>query len=152
VEAFRGVADVELARVLIEKLAPEEQELFAVISAAYQRDPDRFANPARGRDEMLGFGVEVVSTLLTPVLLSAVSEVTKYLATEISTRTGLRAWLQRRFGRTPSTTALTGDHLTPEQLTRVREIVLAKCRQAELPKGKATLVADGVVGALNPSA
>jgi hypothetical protein len=143
------VVEVELARDLVQRLAPEEQELFGVISTAYQRDPDRFAQPGRGRDEMLGFGIETAATLLTPVLLAALGDVMKYLAGELGEAIGVRGWFRRRFGRKPAAaTAPAPATLDAAQLARVRQIVLDKCRQAELPDARAQLVADGVVGAL----
>jgi hypothetical protein len=60
-----------------------------------------------------------------------------------------RGWFGRRFGRAPAPTAVPAPAtLDAEQLARVRQIVLDKCQQADLPAARAELLADGVVGAL----
>jgi hypothetical protein len=98
---------------------------------------------------MLGFGIETAATLLTPVLLSALGDVMKYLAGELGEAIGARGWFKRRFGRKTTTTPTpTPTALDAEQLARVRQIVLDKCQQADLPEAKARLLADGVVGVL----
>src|SRR5689334_13760194 len=66
----------ELARLVIHRVAPEEDEIFAVVSAAARRPPV----PGAGPDEVLGFGVDAAVTLLTPVVLGAAAEVVRHLA------------------------------------------------------------------------
>jgi hypothetical protein len=86
--------------------------------------------------------------LLTPVILAAVNAVVRYLATEVGSAIGVRAWL-RRILRSKSNKAESSLPLNSGQLARVREIVLDKCRQAGLPEEKSQLLADAVVGALS---
>lgn len=134
-------AEAELAEQIVLQVAPEERELFGVISEVYRHDPERFIAGGPARDEMLGFGVETAAALFTPIVLAAVGEVARYL-----TESGLRGWLQRR--RHGST----GDDLSPGQIARVRQIVLEKCQQAGVADGKSELLADGIVGALGSGA
>jgi hypothetical protein len=150
--------ELDLARLLIMEVAPEEQELFGVVSDAYHRDPEGFAKPGAGRDEMLGFGIEAVAALMTPVALAAVTEVVKYLVAEVGNAVGVQTWLkrllrrkQRPAGGTAAATAEPGPVLTLDaaQLARVREIVLDKCREVGAPEDRSLLLADGVVGALS---
>jgi hypothetical protein len=155
-----GVNDeLDLARLLVLEVAPEEAEIFGVMGDAYQRDPERFTKPDAGRDELLGFGIEAVAALMTPVVLAAVGAVVKYLITEVGNAIGVRAWLHRvlrRKGRPAEggqsgvgQSAETEITLDATQLARVREIVLATCRQVGAPEDRSLLLANGVVGALS---
>jgi len=138
----------QLAREVVLKVAPEEAEIFDLVSAAYRRDPQRLATAA-GRDEMLGFGVEAVVALLTPVVLGAISEVISYLATETADAVGVPSRLQRLLRRGRHAAPAPVVELDPAQVAGVREIVLAKCRQAGVEPERAGLVADAVAGALS---
>jgi hypothetical protein len=150
-----GSAELDLARCVVMRVAPEEQELIGVISDVYQRDPARFANAADGRDEMLGFGVGAAAALMTPVVLAAVAEVVRYLAAEVGGAVNMQAWLRRLLRRQSQADTAHADKaqsdvvLAPAQLAQVREIVLEKCRQAGSTEERSQLVADGVVGALS---
>jgi len=138
----------DLARWVTAQVAPEEEELFGVINDAYRADPDRFAAGGKDGDEMLGFGVEAVAALMTPVVLAAVAEVARYLATQVGDAVRVRLWLRR--GRPAPAAAVDVDvpRLDDTQLAHVREIVLGKCAQAGVENGRSQLLADSVVGAL----
>ena|SRR5690349_18307789 len=141
VDSEIAVAEEDLARWVAAEVAPEEEELFGVISTAYRAEPGRFAPGAQSRDEVLGFGIETVGVLLTPVVLAAVTEVVRYLAEQVGG--DVRSWLRRdrrAEARVPK--------LDDAQLDRVRGIVLEKCGQAGLAEDRSRLVADSVVGAL----
>lgn len=146
-ESESATVERELAHWVVTQVAPEEQELFRVISDAYERDPDRVTAGAGGRDEMLGFGFEAAAALMTPVVLAAVAEVVRYLAAEVVGAVGVQAWLRRRLQPRPANDA-GGSALDAGQLARVREIVLDKCQQAGVEAARSQLLADGVVGAL----
>ena len=97
----------QLARHVVHGVAPEEDEIFDLVAAAWRRDPGRLADRAT-RDEMLGFGVEAALTLLTPVALGAATEVLRYLATETADALELQnGWTSccaaSRTDRSPST-------------------------------------------------
>ena len=78
---------------------------------------------------------------------------------EVGNAIGVRAWLHRALRRknrpTEGGPAEGGDSAEPEitldaaQLARVREIVLATCRQAGAAEDRSVLLANGVVGALS---
>lgn len=146
-EPENAAVEHELARWVVTQVAPEEQELFRVISDAYRRDPDRVTAGAGSRDEMLGFGFETVAVLMTPVVLAAVEEVVRYLAAEVVGAVGVQVWLRRVLRLKPGSGAGVSA-LDAGQLARVREIVLDKCQQAGVEEAKSQLLADGVVGAL----
>ena len=134
----------QLARHVVHGVAPEEDEIFDLVAAAWRRDPGRLADKAT-RDEMLGFGVEAALTLLTPVALGAATEVLRYLATETADALELQKRVDKLLRRDPDGPA----PLDRDQLASVREIVLAKCKQAEVTPERAEQVADAVVGALS---
>jgi hypothetical protein len=138
----------QLARLVIDGVAPEEAEIFDVVAAAYRRDPQRLAKGA-GRDEMLGFGIDTAVTLLTPVVLGAATEVMRYLAEETAGALDLRGRVQRLLSRGAAPDEQAVPVLDPDQIAAVREIVLAKCRQAAIEPDRAALVADAVAGALS---
>ena len=105
------------------------------------------------------FGIEAVAALMTPAVLAAVGAVVKYLIAEVGNVIGVRAWLHRvlrRKGRpAEGGQSGAGQSAEPEitldatQLARVREIVLATCRQVGAPEDRSLLLANGVVGALS---
>ena len=137
-----------LARSAVLRVAPEEEEIFDLVSAAYRRDPQRLTAGA-GRDEMLGFGVDDAMTLLTPVVLGAAAEVVRYLAVEAAGALEVRSRLRRVFRRRDARRAVPATPaLDPARRAAVRTIVLEKCRQAGVEPDRAELVADAVVGAL----
>lgn len=148
----------QLARSVVRRVAPEEEEIFDVVAAAFHRDPRRLARGA-SRDEMLGFGVDATVALLTPIVLGAVTEVVRYLALETAGAIEVRSRLQRIFRRRDARrearrTAVAEQPVTvaaigPATRTAVREIVLEKCRQAGVEADRAELVADAVVGVLS---
>ena len=59
----------DLSRDVVAALAPAELPLFNTVSREYAKDPERALKAAAGREEILGFGVEV-GLLLTPVVIS----------------------------------------------------------------------------------
>jgi hypothetical protein len=144
-ESEETTAERDLARRVIEQVAPEELPVFGVVEQAYRRNPAKVLAGGRGRDEMLGFGVEFAGVLLTPVALAAITEVIRYLAGAVVGAVGIKEWLRRRLHR-GSTADL--PQLSTEQLVQVREIVLAKALQAGVKEGRAKLLADAVAGAL----
>jgi hypothetical protein len=144
----------QVARSVVRRVAPEEEEIFDLVAVAYRRDPHRLARGA-SRDEMLGFGVDATVALLTPIVLGAATEVVRYLAMETAGAIEVRSRLQRIFRRRDARrAAVTGKPVTvavidPATRTAVREIVLEKCRQAGVEPDRAELVADAVVGVLS---
>ncbi|BCJ76843.1 hypothetical protein CS0771_63870 [Catellatospora sp. IY07-71] len=138
-------AEQDLARWVAAQVAPEEDELFTVLDAAYRKDPALLSGRGSGDDEMLGFGVETVAALMTPVVLAAVTEVMRYLTEQYGTTLRARLSLRRtrREAAEPATPAI-----DDAQLAHVRSIVLDKCTQAGIDEGRSRLLADSVAGAL----
>jgi hypothetical protein len=148
----------DLTRDIIAQTAPQEMPLFRAHSEAYFRNPDKALAEQKGKDEMLGFGSGEVVVLLTPIALTVVAEVVKFIVEEVKKSVKdessslisetvkkvfkkFRPEQKKEDKKTPSA-------LTPEQLERVREIALQKARQLKLSEARAKLLADAVVGSL----
>jgi hypothetical protein len=145
-----------LARIAVERAAPEELPLFRATSEAYLRDPGSLEQRG-GRDEMLGFGVEAAAVLVTPVALSVARDVLAFLAEQVRrvARTESEGAIDRLVDRVAGrgeedaeSTAAAPAQLTDEQLAQVREHALEKALQLKLPAAKAELLADSLVGSL----
>ncbi|MEV0460095.1 hypothetical protein [Catellatospora methionotrophica] len=140
-------AEQDLARRVAALVAPEEDELFTVLDGVYRKDPARLTAHGPGSDEMLGFGVETLAALVTPVVLASVTEVVRYLTEQYGST--VRARLSLRRARPSAADAEPAvPHLDDAQLAHVRAIVLDKCAQAGLEEGRSRLLADSVAGAL----
>jgi hypothetical protein len=159
---------VALARATVERAAPEEMVIFPAASEAYLEGQDP-AKKTRG-DPMLGFGVESAVVLLTPVALTVAKDVLGFLRVQLKKQADEHAdeafdWLVKKLLRRgdddkqPAPTA-GGDstpappaepppaELTDEQLEEVRELAIEKAKLLKLPKEKAELLADSLVGSL----
>jgi hypothetical protein len=73
-----------LAREMVVQVAPQELPLFRATSQAYFQNPNKLFQGQSPKDEMLGFGAGGAVTLLTPFILSILTEVVKYLASEFA--------------------------------------------------------------------
>lgn len=153
----------ELARAVVQCVAPEELALFAETEADYFRDPGSVLR-ARSRDEAVGFGLDLA--LLTPYVLMVGTAVVHFLAMVVSdaVRDEARDELKpviagrvRRLLRRDDPAA--ADHaeseahdgvppMTVEQAREVRQIALRQAMQSGLDGEKAALLADAFVGAL----
>jgi hypothetical protein len=140
-----------LARSLVERIAPEEQPLFAGVSRAYFAHPEAVAPPNRTRPDPLAFGLEGSEWLLTPAILAVAAEVVRFLldALKDAARPEIAALIRRCLHRCdPGPEAPEqASSLTPEQLERLREVVLVRADPL-LPEPKAKLLADAIIGAL----
>lgn len=161
---------VALARATVERAAPEELPIFPAASEAYleRRDPSK---QTRG-DPMLGFGVDAAVVLLTPVALTVAKDVLGFLRVQLKKQADEHAdeafdWLVKKLLRRgddgkaepgappappPEGGAPTPEpeppELTDEQLEEVRALAIEKAKQLKLPKNKAELLADSLVGSL----
>jgi hypothetical protein len=147
----------DLARKLVADTAPQELPLFRATSSAYFRDPQEVLARRKGRDEMLGFGVETAVVLLTPVALEVAKTVVSFVAMRVRAAAEKGAgdliedkvagvFAKLRGGGAP------GEHepdaLEADQLAEVGRIAFEKARQLDVPENKASLLADSVVGSL----
>jgi hypothetical protein len=143
----------ELARATIERAAPEELPLFEPMSKAYLADP-KALEAGKGRDEMLGFGVEAAAMLVTPIALQVARDVIGFLHEQLRERAreqgegAIDRIIARLVGKKDAAAAEPAPELTDEQLEQVRALALEKARTLKLSDAKATLLADSLVGSL----
>jgi hypothetical protein len=159
---------VALARATVERAAPEELVIFPAASEAYLEGQDP-SKATRG-DPMLGFGVESAVILLTPIALTVARDVLGYLRVQLKKQADEHAdegfdWLVDKLLRRgddnkepepgsdasaapPPAEPAEPPELSDEQLEQVRQLAIEKAKQLKLPKDKAELLADSLVGSL----
>jgi hypothetical protein len=142
----------DVARIVVERVAPAELPMFATLSDAYLADP-RPPESGPGGGGPLGFGVGDAVVLVTPVALMVANEVTQHLAGELArgaVARGKRA--VRRLFRLDGKPAEPEDEETPvaltaEQWAQVRQIVVETALRGGLSADAAELMGDAVLGA-----
>ena len=65
----------DIAHAFIAQVAPQELVVFQGISEAYLRDPDRSIEKPTGKEDLLGFGGGEVVVVITPVVLTILTNV-----------------------------------------------------------------------------
>ena len=144
----------EMSRDIVADVAPDELPLFRMNSTAYFKNPKKALESREGQDEALGFGIEAMVPLLTPVIIAVVTEIISHLEQSLSSHVassaegfiggGLRS-VFKRGGKAPAAPTA---QLSPAQLAEVRDIAFRKARQLKLPETQAAMLADSVVGGL----
>ncbi|MBV8096675.1 MAG: hypothetical protein JO110_26210, partial [Acetobacteraceae bacterium] len=141
----------DIGREVVAVAAPEELLIFHAASAAYFANPERALKTSRSRDNVLGFGLDPVGIVLTPVVLSIMHEVFGFLM-EIA-EGAIKAGLQRKISdlirsmfkkNADSGTSI----LTSRQIKAVHEKVLLAANKLQLPSSKAESLADAVTAQL----
>lgn len=141
-----------LAHDLVGTAAPDELALFPLTSDAFFARGGKLSD--KERDDMLGFGAEAVVTFMTPLLLTVTGAVVDYLVDEFASSAKERAVekiqdvLARIFKRAPSGAQVLAVELTPLQVLAIRQIVTQKARELRISEGRASVLADAVVGRL----
>lgn len=143
----------EMSRDVVAEVAPDELPLFGMNSTAYFKNPKKALESQQGQDDTLGFGIEAMVPLLTPIVIAVVSAVITHLEQSLSTHLasgaeglvsgGLRS-VFKRGGKEAAAPA----QLSQAQLAEVRDIAFRKARQLKLPETQAKMLADSVVGGL----
>lgn len=153
---------VDVARVAMERLAPEEMPLFDDTVRAWLRQGRR---SRRGSDDMLGFGIDAAQPVMTVAALTAAAAALKFLGAATADAgqkgtselilSGARRLLARVRGRRAAGGAEPdasgtdrAERLSPSQLATVRELMCQRLRATGLSVDQAALVADAVIGAL----
>ena len=159
--ADTGDSDVEtIAHAVIMEIAPEEDLFFPAAAARFRAAPDRPPSVG-GRDQELGFGVEVHTAVaglalwLTQEALTCAAALARpaLARTTRPLRTRLRGILAQlpvigRWWRcTPMASAPTTP-LDPAALAQVRAVTLDRARAAGIETDTAELLADAIVGRL----
>jgi|GEM_PF-581026 len=144
----------ELARLVLERAAPEELVLFSDTAEEYFTDPQAVLDPNR-RDEALGFGLDVA--MLTPYVLAVAAPVIHFLASTVAEAVSreakpMVARLVRRLLRQPAPAPEPAGEappqLTTEQARQVRELAYQHAKRLGLDEDQAVLLADSMVGRL----
>lgn len=149
-------ADRELITALtaaaLDRAAPDELVVLDDTAEEYFADPAALLHP-RGRDEAVGFGVEIA--LITPYLLAVASPVVKFL---LDTVTGAAqdaakpvvVRVARRLirGGRPDPGAGAVPPLSADQVRYAREIAFGQARRLGLAEAQSALLADAIAGGL----
>jgi len=151
----------DIARGIIEDVAPDELPMFGMASRAYLKNPTLVTAGGGAADEMLGFGGGEIE-MLTPVIFSVTSAVVSFLlaavvsAAKSETESVVKAQVRQMFKRlTPATATVAATPaaaapiaLTREQLIEVRRVAYDAAAGSGLPANQAALLADATVGQL----
>jgi hypothetical protein len=143
----------EMSRDVVAEVAPDELPLFGMNSTAYFKNPKKALESREGQDDTLGFGIELVVPLLTPIVLAVVTDVINHLEQTLSSHLasgaeGAISGRLRSVFKRPDGGAAAPAQLSPAQLAEVRDIAFRKARQLKLPETQAAMLADSVVGGL----
>jgi hypothetical protein len=143
---------VEVSQEFITLHADEEEPIFQDLCEAYFQNMDIVLKSPDERDEPLGFGIGEPVTYLTPAVIYILSKVVNFLLeiAKESIKDGSEELLSEavkdQFKKYRSKNI--ASPLTPEQLLQVRELILSNSKKLNLPRKKANLLADVVVGSL----
>jgi len=143
----------EFGRDFVARAAPQELPLYRALSQSYLSNPDEPAKAAKGKDEMLGFGMAETVTYLTPFLLPVLSSVFKFLAGELKSSIHdqhlVGDLLKKVLGKLQTPNAPdAGPSLTREQLAQVRKLAFDRAKELKLEDTQAAVLADSIVGRL----
>jgi hypothetical protein len=148
-ETERGRRVGTVVRAVVERAAPEE--LPVVDGLAGTDDATVVARLARGgpRDERLGFGLEDVAVLVSPVLYIVLDQaVRKIVDNSIDdARRGLPGLLRRVTRRRTPTPPV--PELTAQQVAEIRDQVVALAAERGVPDDKVERVGEAVVEVLS---
>jgi hypothetical protein len=145
-----------VARDVVLEIAPQERPVFSAYSEAYFKSPEQALRASTGKDDALGFGVEVVIPMLTPIVLAVTSEVVRYVGQELGKAVVAGG---ARLGTAAVSTAFKTQAAAPareqgipplsqEQAKEVRKIAFDKALALKLSPDQANLLADSMVGSL----
>jgi hypothetical protein len=143
--------EIELAREVVVALAPAELPLFPAMQRAFDADPKGRGIRTGAGDDILGFGLSDVATLLTPVALIAAKQAVSFMALEIGkghakdAATDISSRVRRLIRRDPDRQAL-----DPALLAQVHSIAETVALKSKLPKTRAAALADAIVERLGP--
>ncbi|KWB73558.1 hypothetical protein [Burkholderia ubonensis] len=141
---------IEVARDILDEVAPRELPIFPAACNAYFIDPTTVIKQSRSRDAFLGMGLDP-TTLLTPHVLHILGEVCIFLTGVASdaVKKGLAdAVHEAVWSMIKTTDPKAQSLLSLEQIEHVREIVLRTARGSHLPAALAQSLANAVTARL----
>ncbi|CUW32996.1 MULTISPECIES: hypothetical protein [Streptomyces] len=162
-DAPHHVLITEIARDVIEEIAPDEVPMFSAVSDAYFADPRRATSSRGTRKSPLGFGSGAVDLILTPIVLAATAKAVECLAdlffkhtTGEGTRAALRGIFRtgRRSPGEPAPDAATEGtsaaavavELRQEDIERLRHVLETTLHDCGAAPDTSRLIADAVIG------
>jgi len=122
---------IDVTRQIVERLAPDEIEVFEVYSAAFEQDSSSFDSVLKGRDtaEALGFDTgQVTSLVLTGLVLPVVKEVVLEVYKLQQKKAASEGWA-----------------IPKSSLKAIRRRVYALARKASLGEEQAAELSDNIV-------
>ena len=144
----------DVAREVVSEIAPQEMPIFAAVSRAYFADPDDALKHFRSKDHVLGFGMEALAVLLTPVILQILSEVFEFLTTvakkgvEDGVKKEVSELVAAMFKKFHSSKPTIPSILTKDQIGLVHGNVLLAAKKLRVPADKAESLANAVTAQL----
>jgi hypothetical protein len=144
----------DLARNLIEDLAPQELPIYRATSKAFLENPDHVTKRQWTREEKLGFGLPEATVFLTPVVLAVTTAVVKFFVETVKeaiknqTVEEITALVRKLILRRPSSAEKDAYALSREELGKVRELVLRTALDLKVSEPQAEILANAIVGRL----
>ncbi|MGO4144592.1 hypothetical protein AB4Y77_05860 [Paenarthrobacter sp. YAF11_1] len=147
----------ELARLMIERAAPDELLTFDEVADEYYADPESTLNPAKN-DEAVGFGLELA--LLAPFALAVAQFIIGFLgdllrdvakdAVKDAAKPAVTGAVRRvlRLG-SPQDSTSAAIELTAEQRDRVFAAAKEQSKRLGLDETKADLLGNAILGVLS---
>lgn len=154
VEIARKQLVTDIARDVIAQIAPQECPLFSVTCEAYFTNPDQLLKDQRGKDEMLGFGIDTTAAIfLSPIVLAIANGIIQSLTEDVipEKTKGIinKIFKTKRTKKEMDKQGTLSLSYTKDQLQQIREEIVRKVqRQSKCSKSQAEEIADAVVGRL----
>ena len=137
-----------IAHDVVAQIAPKELSLFPTLSEAYFKNPRQMLKGQEGKEELLGFGIEVVSVVvMSPIVLTIVNSVVQTLTQEV-TDSGVVRKLLEKLHIVKKRTGKLSTPFSTEQIKQVHQLTILKARQFKLSEAQAQQLADSLVGRL----
>lgn len=150
-----GVALVsDIARDVLTEVAPDEVPIFVPASKAYFSDPSGALKQSRSKDHVLGFGMDALPIVLTPVVLHILSEVYEFLwgIAKKAVAEGLSKEISQivrsMFRKFHSSDTDGPVVLTSEQLALIHANILTTAKKLRVPTHKAESLANSITAQL----
>ncbi|WCM53271.1 hypothetical protein OH720_09730 [Pseudomonas sp. WJP1] len=140
----------DVAREVVSEIAPQEMPIFMAASRAYFNDPKKALHEIRSKDDALGFGMEALGVVVTPVVLHIISEVFAFLigvarkATEDGLAKEIPQLLKAMFKKYQGSQPDVPTVLTREQIGLIHANVLLAAENLRLPPDKAKSLANAI--------
>ncbi|MGI5473185.1 hypothetical protein [Streptomyces sp. CA-132043] len=140
-----GVRAGDVVRDVVAEVAAEELPVVDGLAALDEEVVARRMGRGRSEQDPLGFGLDEVAVLVTPVVWLAVHEAARQLGGQaaIGATRGVKAVGRRIFRRSAESAVIPA--LSREQLREVRELVVKVGAERGLSERRAETIADAVV-------